>query len=498
MLHFTFGISYSSGFIVRTPVKAKRRKAKTAYPLEPSRAEMRALVDGALRRIIEHVSSLPEQKAADVEGAVALARSVRERMPERGVSYEKLLGLVFNRLAPKSFNTAGPGYLAYIPGGGLFESAVADLIGDTVNRYVGVWMAAPGLSQIEANVVQWLCEIVGYGGESRGFLTSGGSLANFGAIVTARRALLPENFLSGAIYTSDQAHHSVQKAAMLAGFPARNVREIPSDERYRLRLDLLESQVKQDRAAGMSPFLLVANAGTTNTGAVDDIDAAATLARRENLWLHVDAAYGGFFMLTKRGQNVLKGIERSDSVTLDPHKGMFLPYGTGSLLVREGKTLQRAHGADAHYLPSMPDAPDMVDFSKISPELSRPFRGLRVWLPVKLHGIAAFRKALDEKLDLTAWATEQLRTIPGMEIVADPQLTVVAFRLVREGMDQAALNDLNRRYIAAINARQRVHLSGTMLGDQFVLRICVLSFRTHMDRMREGMDDIKAAAAEVI
>jgi aromatic-L-amino-acid decarboxylase len=346
-------------------------------------------------------------------------------------------------------------------------------------------------------VVQWLCQIVGYPAEARGFLTSGGSLANFSALVTARRVLLPENFLSGTIYTSDQAHHSVQKAAMLAGFPAANVRSVPADGRYRVRTKDLARQIGEDRRAGLLPFLIVGNAGTTNTGAVDDLVALADLARRERLWFHVDAAYGGFFVLTERGRTALQGIERSDSVTLDPHKGMFLPYGTGSLLVRDGSELQRAHGADADYLPSLPDAPDMVDFSKLSPELSRPFRGLRVWLPVKLHGIGAFRRNLDEKLDLTNWATEELRRIPGIEITAEPQLSLVAFRLTRPAMDEGALNQLNRRLIAAINARQRIHLSGTVLGTRFVLRVCVLSFRTHMERMREGMDDIRTAVAEL-
>jgi aromatic-L-amino-acid/L-tryptophan decarboxylase len=215
------------------------------------------------------------------------------------------------------------------------------------------------------------------------------------------------------------------------------------------------------------------------------------------MWLHIDGAYGGFFMLTERGRATLRGIERSDSVTLDPHKGMFLPYGTGSLLVRNGVALEQAHHAEADYLPSLPDAPDMVDFSKVSPELSRPFRGIRVWLPVKLHGIGAFRRNLDEKLDLTHWATEQLRSIPGMEITAEPQLSIVAFRLVRPGLDQDALNLLNRKLISAINARQRVHLSGTVVQDRFVLRICVLSFRTHMSRMVEGLEDIRAAVKEL-
>ncbi len=458
---------------------------------------MRRLVQGALERIVHHIETLPQQKAADVEGALELARSVREPMPEQGTSYDQLLDLIFDRLAPKSFNTAGPGYLAYIPGGGLFESALADFIGETVNRYVGVWLAAPGLAQIEANVVRWLCEIVKYPDGASGFLTSGGSLANFGAIVTARRALLPENFLAGTLYTTDQVHHSVQKAAMLAGFPASAVRLVPVDSEYRMRPDELEKLVEQDRKAGKTPFFVIGNAGTTNTGAVDDLSALADISSRQKLWLHVDGAYGGFFMLTERGRAVLRGIERSDSVTLDPHKGMFLPYGTGSLLVRDGAALERAHHAEADYLPTLPDAPDMVDFSKVSPELSRPFRGIRVWLPVKLHGIGTFRRNLDEKLDLTLWATAELRKIPGMEIVAEPQLSIVAFRLKRPGLDEEALNQLNRAFINGVNRRNRVHLSGTTLEGRFVLRICVLSFRTHMERMREGLDDVRAAAAEL-
>lgn len=465
--------------------------------LEPSADEMRRLVRLAMERIVEHIETLPAQRSGDTKGGADLARALRERLPESGAPIEELLDTVFRRAAPKSFNTAGPGYLAYIPGGGLFHSGLADLIGDVVNRFVGVWEAAPGLVQLEANVVRWLCEMVGYPGEAQGFLTTGGSLANFSALVTARRTRLPEDFLSGTIYCSDQVHSSIQRAAMLAGFPAAAVREVAVDARFCVRVDDLERQIAADRKAGRRPFFLVASAGTTNTGAVDDIPALADLARRENLWLHVDAAYGGFFVLTERGRSVLRGIERADSVTLDPHKGMFLPYGTGSLLVRDGALLKRAHGYGAHYLPAAQADPDLVDFNQISPELTRAFRGLRVWLPVKLHGIGAFRRNLDEKLDLTLWATEQLRGIPGIEILAEPQLSIVAFRLRRPGLSAVELNDLNRRFLDRINRRYRVYLSGTMLGDRFALRICVLSFRTHLDRMKQGMDDIRSAAAEV-
>ncbi|HEV8269112.1 MAG TPA: aminotransferase class I/II-fold pyridoxal phosphate-dependent enzyme, partial [Thermoanaerobaculia bacterium] len=394
------------------------------FPLEPSGEEMRRLVDAAMERIVAHIVSLPSQPAANVEGAVEVARSLREPMPETGTPFPELLALLFDRAIPKSFNTAGPGYVAYIPGGGLFDAAVADLIADSVNRYVGVWAAAPALVQLETNVVRWLCDVAGLPEGAGGFLTTGGSFANFSAIVTARREKLGDDFLKGTLYVSDQTHHSVQKAALLAGFPPRNVRSIPSDATYRIRVDLLREAIAKDRAEGFSPLVLVGNGGTTNTGAVDDLRALADVAAEEKLWFHVDAAYGGFFLLTERGRKTLAGIERADSITLDPHKGFFLPYGTGSLLVRDADALRRAHALHAEYLPPLPEADDFVDYSQISPELSRDFRGLRVWLPLKRHGAAAFRKALDEKLDLTAFACEGIRAIPGIEIVAEPQLSL--------------------------------------------------------------------------
>ena len=375
---------------------------------------------------------------------------------------------------------------------------MADLIADSLNRYTTVWYPAPGLAQIEAVVVRWFCEIVGYPPEARGVLTTGASLANLGAVVTARHERLPENFLSGTLYAGDQVHHSFQKAAMIAGFPLRNVREIPSDDKFRVRLDMLAERIAEDRNAGLTPFMLVGSAGTTNTGAVDDLDGLADLAESEGLWLHLDSAYGGFFMLTERGRRVLKGIERADSMALDPHKGLFLPYGTGSLLVRDSEALRRAHSLAAAYMPTMQKDPDFVDFSEISPELTRGHRGLRVWLPMKMHGVDAFRRNLDEKLDLALWATEELRKIDGIEIVAEPQLSLVAFRLVRPGVSKEELTQLNLEFLEAINRRKRIFLSGTWLGDEFIQRICVLSFRTHIERLREGIEDIRGAAEELL
>jgi aromatic-L-amino-acid decarboxylase len=215
------------------------------------------------------------------------------------------------------------------------------------------------------------------------------------------------------------------------------------------------------------------------------------------MWFHVDAAYGGLFMLTERGRAVLAGIERSDSMSLDPHKAMFLPYGTGSLLVRDRETLARAHATDADYLPTMREDPDFVDFSEISPELSRGHRGLRVWLPIKMHGIGAFRRQLDEKLDLAHWITERLREIEGIEIVAEPQLTLVAFRLARPALSYDRLNALNRLFLQAVNDRKRIFISHSVVRGAYVLRICVLSFRTHMPDMERALEDIREVAEEL-
>jgi len=463
------------------------------YPLEPDAKEMRRLVDEAMRRIVAHIESLPTQPSANVEGAAEYARTMIEPMPQRGTAYETLLDQLFDDYVPRSFNAPGPGYLAYIPGGGLFFSAIADLIADSVNRYTGVFVAAPALAQLEANVIRWFCEIVGYGRGSGGILTTGGSLANFTAIVTARKALLPENFFRGTMYCSDQAHHSFQKAASLAGFPYTNIREVASDGKFRMRTDALDEAIARDKRDGWTPFLVVGSAGTTNTGAVDDLASIARIARQNAMWFHVDGAYGAFFALTERGRSAMRGIEQADSVVLDPHKTFFLPYGTGGLVVRDASSLRRAHSLTADYLPAMQQDDELVDFCEISPELSRPFRGLRVWLPLKMFGVDVFRRQLDEKLDLTAWATEELRRIEGIEIVAEPQLSVVAFRYAR-GKD---LNAVNRDLLERINGRKHVMMTPTTLGGKFVIRICVVSFRTHLDRMQVALDDVRDSVKEL-
>ncbi len=457
---------------------------------------MRDMVAQAMDRIVPYLAALPGQRMHTMTGGKKLARGLREPLPEEGAPFDKLLTLLFSRVIPATLNTASPGYLAYIPGGGIFHAAVAELVTLSVNRYVGLFQAAPGLVQLEANVLAWFATMVGMPERAGGLLTTGGSMANLTALVTARRERLPPDFLRGVIYTSTEAHHSVRKAALIAGFPEGQIRAIPTDDRFRMIPAALESAIAEDRAAGQTPFFLAVAAGTTNTGAVDDLEALGAIAERERLWFHVDAAYGGFFLLTERGRAAMQGIARADSITLDPHKSLFLPYGTGCLLVRDRETLRRAHAVTGSYMPPMQTEDDLVDFCEIGPELSRDARGLRVWLPLKMHGARVFRAELDEKLDLARHAAEALRQIPEIEIVAEPELSLLAFRVRRPGLDEAQIDALTRRVIAAVNERQRVFLTGAVVKGRFLIRMCVLSFRTHRERVEMAIEDITAAIRE--
>jgi aromatic-L-amino-acid/L-tryptophan decarboxylase len=392
------------------------------------------------------------------------------------------------RGAGRSFNTTGPGYMAFIPGGGLFTSALGDFVARVLNRFTNLYDPSPAFAEMEATVIRWMADQFGYPEGSKGLLTTGGSMANFSAIVTARKARLGEDFVSGSIYVSDQVHASIVKAALLAGFPERAIRTVSTNDRLQMDVDVLHSMVKIDRDDGFQPFCVVGSAGTTNTGAIDPLQAIGEVCYEEGLWFHTDAAYGGFFQLTERGRDRLSGIERADSITLDPHKGMFLPYGTGCLLVRNGAQLLAAHHVGAHYLQDLASGEEIANFADLGPELSRDPRGLRLWLPIKLHGMRAFRDALDEKLDLAQLLYDGLQGTRGLEIPWEPELTVVAFR-------STAGEEASRELLKRINASQRIFLSSTVIDGRFTVRACILCHRTHRDRIEEAIEIIRGAAA---
>ena len=402
------------------------------------------------------------------------------------------------------FVTTSPGYLAYVPGGGLYTAALADFVAGCLNPFTGLAVEAPAMCRLEADVLNWLMAEVGWGAYAgaRGILTSGGSLANLSAVVAARHEHFGEtgDLRLGTAYVSSQTHHSVAKAIRLAGFPLHNVRAIDVDERLRMRVDELDAAVRRDRERGLEPFLIVSTAGTTNTGAIDPLPEVDALCRTHRVWHHVDAAYGGGFVLCERGRKLLEGIGLADSITIDPHKSLFLPSGTGCLLVRDGTKLRAAHHLDADYLAvgHEGEAPSPAHYG---PELSRPFRGLRLWLSLMLYGAATFRDALEDKLALAerfACGLDALRKDRGLplEIAQPPQLSTVAFRLERRAAENLDVwNGRNVRLLEGINASGKVFLSKTSLpvadGHAQTLRMCALSYRCRAHDIDACLDVVR-------
>ncbi len=467
---------------------------KKVTDLELSPEAMLRMGRSAVDAVVNHIINLPEAPRSNLDNSIKIVKSLREPSPEKGMNFESLLDFFMNEVIPVSINTPHPAYLGYIPGGGLYPSAVADFLGAATNRFTGTWFAAPAAVRLETNVLEWFAEWMGYPQSSRGILTSGGSLANFSAVVTARKQLLSEDISRGVLYASDQTHHCVMKVALLAGIPEQNIRLLSVDRNFKAVPEYFEKAIKADLKKGRKPFFLVGNAGTTNSGAVDPLPQLADIAKKYGLWFHIDAAYGGFFNLCKEGKKILKGLEKSDSIVLDPHKGLFIPYGSGSLLVKEGELLRSAHMLTAEYLMDHTTPEWEVDSSEYSPELSRAYRGLRVWLPLKLFGVKAFRENLAEKLQLTQWMYKRFLEEPGFECMAAPELSVIVFRYRPKKGD---IEEFNRKLLAYIVKSKKLFLSSTLLKGKFVIRVCILSFRTHQAEVEEALEIIRKAAKKL-
>jgi aromatic-L-amino-acid decarboxylase len=458
--------------------------------------QMTTWVLTALAHILDHEFGLAE---ADVVGDVT-GQGLRAFLPDQpsrhGEDAATLLRTIFTDLVPRSYNTASPGHFGWIPAGGVFPAAVADLVAGAVNRYTGMYHAAPALVQLEADVLRWFCDWFDYPPTARGVFTSGGSMATFTAVACARavRACHPD---LAVIYTSTDAHLSVPKAARLAGFPEAAVRRVPVDEHRRMRPDALRAAIDEDRSAGRAPFMIVATAGTTPTGAVDPLHALADIAAAERLWLHVDAAYGGFFRLVPGMQTLLGGLSRADSLTVDPHKSLFLPYGTGAVLVRDGELLRRANAVTDSYLPAPPEPDEHYDPSQYGPTLSRGFPGLRVWLTLQSYGMERLAAALAEKLYLARLAATRLGAVPQLQLASEPQLSLFAFRLRLPGHTLEAENAATRELIRRVSSRGKTLITGCRLDGRDYARVCVLSFRTRRQHVEQLVADVTRTAQDI-
>ena len=448
--------------------------------------------------VAQHLATLREQPAYVTLGTAEAERLLDRRAPTQGTDFETLLATLRNRVFPHSAREPHPGFMAYVPSCPTFPAVLGDWLATGFNFYAGVWPVAAGPNELELIVLDWFRHWLDMPVGSNGLLTTGGSAANLTAMIAARHHVTQGDASLIArltVYASDQTHSSVTRAAWLAGIPRENVRSLVTDDGFSLRVDALQTALARDRAAGRTPLMVVANAGTTNTGSVDPLHDIATVCERERVWMHVDAAYGGFAILTDRGRRALAGIERADSVTLDPHKWLFVPFECGCLLVRDPRRLKAAFQIFPEYLADVQSGHEAVNFADLGEQLTRYSRALKVWMSVRYFGTDAIRDAIDRGMGLARRLEERIRETSPLEVVSPARFGIVCFRVRPDGMsDAAALDALNERVLARVVGEGRYFVSSTRLRGAFALRACILGFRT-AERDVDGLVRSVAEAA---
>ncbi len=451
-----------------------------------TRNELFNQVQKYTERYLENLSEAPVYYYDENRAAGLLDKTFSEE-PQ---SLENLLEWYRQYVEMDGLNAASGGHLAYIPGGGVYPGALGDFIAAVTNRYAGVFFANPGAVRIENMLIRWVRDLVGFPETAAGNLASGGSIANLIGIVTARDAhgLKGKDFEKTVVYLSGQTHHAVHKSLRIAGLGEVIQRNITMDEQFRMDEEALKNQIKRDKQTGLVPWMVVASAGTTDAGAIDPLIEIGDITHEYGLWLHVDAAYGGFFLLSETGREQVKGLDKADSIVMDPHKGLFLPYGLGVVLVKNGEKLYQSHYYQADYMQDSLQATEEPSPSELSPELTKHFRGLRMWMALQVYGIRPFRAALEEKLQLARYFYDRLLEMAGFEVKTQPDLSVVLFRYVPENHDP---DEFNKLLIQRIQRSGKVFLSSTKVGDQFYLRVAILSFRTHKSTIDTALEELK-------
>ncbi len=473
-------------------------------------AEMRRSGYAVVDAIVDRWASLGEQPVWQGGGREVVQALPDDPPTECGRDLDELLGILTDGVLPLSARVDHPRFLAFIPSSPTWASVLGSFLVSGHNVFQGTWLEAAGPSWIELVVLDWFRQWLGFPASGGGLLTSGGSAANLMAIVAAREAAgNPER---GAIYASDQVHSSVVRGARIAGIGADRVRLLSTGGDGSISTAEVVRAIRRDRDAGFQPFCLVANAGTTNTGAIDPLRECARIAESEGMWHHIDGAYGGFAVLDRASRPLLDGIELADSVTLDPHKWLYQPYETGCLLVRDANRLSETFRILPDYLQDADRGPDEINFCDRGLQLTRSFRALYIWLSVQRYGLAAHRSAIARTIALARRAEGWIRSSTDLEILAPQSLGIVCFRYRGRGRerpdpagpdpmrrDQAAgdregrdLDDLNRRIQEEIVSSGRAMISSTRVGGCFSLRFCILNYRTTEEDVVEILERIVA------
>jgi glutamate/tyrosine decarboxylase-like PLP-dependent enzyme len=444
---------------------------KVSAALEPSLEERNAYAKELQEFTNGFIATVETNKAFNIGDADPQKLKVHASKK----TLKELLEIYNEEVVEKGLNPASGGHIGYIPGGGIYTAALGDTLASITNEYAGMYFGSPGAVTMENELLDWMKDVFHFPKDAVGNLTSGGSIANLVALTAARdkHKIKNEKVTQSVIYLSPQIHHCIHKAIRIIGLEDVQIRLLELDNSSRIDAEKLKDAIAKDTVEGLNPFMVIASAGTTDTGAVDPLEQIGIIAKENNLWYHVDAAYGGFFILSESKKHLFKGIEMADSLVIDPHKGLFLPYGLGAVLVKDKEAVFHSHHYTANY---MQDAVGgaQINPADVSPELTKHFRGLRMWLPLNLHGIEPFVACLDEKLLLTTYFRTKLTAI-GFEVGPEPDLSVSYFWYPATQVNQ---NEFNEKLMEIMHQDGTVFLSSTKIDGNYVIRMAVLSFRT--------------------
>ncbi len=465
--------------------------------LSMSSAAMRELAERATELIVRRITSLRGEPAWRGASRAELEPLLREAAPELGRDPLAVLDRAAREVLPVAARVDHPRFFAFVPSAPTWPGVIADYLAAGFNTFQGTWLGSSGPSQLELVVIDWIRQWIGFPESAGGLFTSGGSAAILDALVAAReRAGAPDR---PAVLMSDQTHSAVERAARIIGVRRDGIVSIPSDAHFRLPVAALAAAVEKSRSNGLVPIAVCANAGTTNTGAIDPLPQIAEFCASREIWLHVDAAYGGFAALTDRGRRLLAGLERADSISLDAHKWLFQPFEAGCVLVRDVQTLVRAFSTSPDYLQDTRLGLDHVNFADRGYQLTRSFRALKVWMSIQTFGLARFRAAIAHAMELAERAGGLVANTAGLELLSPASLGVVCFRYRPTGADWTPerIEKLNQAIQARVIESGTAMISSTRLRDLYSLRLCIMSHQTTWNDVRETIEGIASIGGEL-
>jgi glutamate/tyrosine decarboxylase-like PLP-dependent enzyme len=470
-------------------------------PFDLSKEEMKAYGYKIIDILADHFDTIESKSPVSSGSREKMDRIFLQEAPDKSTPADEVLDFVMENVIPHSNLTTHPKSYSFVPGPSNYISTLADTLANGFNIFSGGWIVSPAAAELEIVTMNWLLKMFNFPVQKGGgIFTSGGSMANLTALVTARRIKCGDDFSKAIIYLSDQAHSSNIKAIRVLGFKKEQIRIIPTDLEFKIGFNKLKNAIAKDRLEGNQPFCIIASAGTTNTGTVDDLDSIADICEKENLWMHVDGAYGGAAILSKKGAKTLRGIERADSLTVDPHKWFFQPYEIGCLLVKDSSWLSNTFSEKPEYLRDIEGNESEINFYDYGIQLTRRFRALKFYMSIKTFGLDAFKEAITYNIDLAEEVEELLRKSKRWEVVSPATLAVINFRYNPLGLNlsEKEIDKLNQEISGRVVASKEALLVTTILQNQVVLRMCLINPKTTMDHINETLKKCDVFANEIL